>query len=232
MTKGSVLAEPHRKPPGASLGDAPTRQDRRKLRTRDRLVSAARAVVGRKGVVDATILDITEEADVGFGTFYNYFDSKDAILAAASAEAVERHGAALDRLTAPLADDAEVIAICVRHTARTVDVDPIWAWFAVRVGLYEERIAAGLGPRLARDIRRGMKRGRFPEGNVTLLSHTIGAAVAVVMRGKLAGELGPEADQDLAALVLRILGLTPDEARAIATRALPSVDTRTGEQQP
>jgi AcrR family transcriptional regulator len=208
------------------------RQAKRREQTRSRLIEAARTLFARQGVERTRINEITEEADVGFGTFYNYFDSKDAILAAASAEVVERHGAALDRLTAPLADDAEVIAISVRHTARTVDIDPLWAWFAVRVGLYEERIAAGLGPRLARDIRRGMERGRFPKGNITLLSHVIGAAVAVVLRGKLAGELGSDADQDLAALVLRVLGITPDEARAIASRPLPSVDTHTGDQQP
>ena len=209
-----------------------TRQDRRKLRTRARLVDAARGVVGRKGVTDTTILDITEAADVGFGTFYNYFESKEAVLAAASAEVVERLGSALDRLTAPLTDDAEVIAICVRHTARTVDADPLWAWFAVRVGLFEEGVTAGLGPRLARDIRRGMERGRFPRASVTLLSRTIGAAVAAVLRGKLAGELGSDADRELAALVLRILGIAPDEARDIAGRPLPAVPTETGGVQP
>ena len=45
-------------------------------------------------------------------------------------------------------------------------------------------------------------------------------------------KLGSDADQDLAALVLRVLGITPDEARAIASRPLPSVDTHTGDQQP
>jgi len=226
MMKGSIIG-PARARRRTAAASETTRQDRRKLRTRARLIAAARSVVGRKGAADTTILDITEEADVGFGTFYNYFDSKDAILAATSAEVVEEHGAALDRLTAPLTDDAEVIAICVRHTARTVDVDPLWAWFAVRVGLFEERIEAGLGPRLARDVRRGMEHGRFPRGNVELLSRTIGAAVAAVLRGKLAGELGADTDRDLGALVLRILGIAPAEAHAIANRPLPARDTLT-----
>jgi len=232
MTKGSLLAPTRTRRRGIPTVEATTRQDRRKLRTRARLIAAARTVVGRKGAAETTILDFTEEADVGFGTFYNYFDSKDAILAATSAEVVEEHGAALDRLTAPLTDDAEVIAICVRHTARTVDVDPLWAWFAVRVGLFEERIEAGLGPRLTRDVRRGMERKRFPQGNVELLSRTIGAAVAAVLRGKLAGELGADADRDLAAVVLRILGIAPAEARDIANRPLPAVDTIKGDSHP
>ncbi len=231
MTHATTVARTRRRRHSAAA-EAPSRQDRRKLRTRARLIAAARAVIGRKGVTGTTILDITEEADVGFGTFYNYFDSKEAILAATSAEVVEQHGTALERLTAPLTDDAEVIAICVRHTARTVDADPLWAWFAIRVGLFEERIAAGLGPRLARDVRRGMERGRFPQGNVFLLSHTIGAAVAAGLRGRLAGELGPDVDRDLAALVLRILGVPPDEARDIANRPLPAVGPGIGGPRP
>ena len=212
----------------AAADDTTTRHDRRKLRTRTRLIDGTRVVVGRKGAAATTILDITEEADVGFGTFYNYFDSKDAILAAASAEAVESHGAALDRLTAALADDAEIIAICIRHTARMVDVDPIWAGFTVQSGLSEEQMAAGLGHRLVRDIQRGMERGRFPRADVTLLSHALGAAVSVVMRGKLRGRLGADADEDLAALVLRMLGIPPDEARTVAARPLPPVDGAKG----
>lgn len=211
---------------------AGTRQGRRKLRTRARLVEAARRVVSRKGVDPTTILEITEEADVGFGTFYNYFDSKDAILAAASAEVVESHGEALDRLTGRLDDAAEVMAICVRHTARTVDSDPIWGWFVVRLGLYEEQMEAGLGHRLVRDIRRGMERGRFPHGNVALLAHAIGAAVWVVLRGKLSGALGKDIDQDLAATVLRMLGIANDEAREIASRPLPPVGAPPKEQHP
>jgi AcrR family transcriptional regulator len=209
-----------------------TRQDRRKLRTRARLVEAARRVISRKGIDATTILDITEEADVGFGTFYNYFESKEAILAAASAEAVERHGDALDRLTAPLDDVAEAIAICVRHTARMVDSDPIWGWFVVRLGLYEEQIEAGLGHRLVRDIRRGIEARRFPRANVPLLAHAIGAAVWAVLRGKLSGTLAGDVDQDLAATVLRMLGIPADEARAIAARPLPPVALPAKESDP
>ena len=215
-----------------TVHSAATRHGRRKLRTRARLVDAARRVVSRKGVDATTSLDITEAADVGFGTFYNYFESKDAILAAASAEAVESHGDALDRLTAPLDDIALVIAICVRHTARMVDADPIWGWFTVRLGLYEDQLKTGLGHRLARDIRRGMERGRFPRGNVTLLAHAIGAAVLVVLRAKLSGALAKDVDQELAATVLRMLGVPNDEAREIASRPLPPVAGAPQEDQP
>jgi AcrR family transcriptional regulator len=220
------------KTPATAVLRLSTRQGRRKERTRGRLVDAARRVISRKGVETTTILDITEEADVGFGTFYNYFPSKEAILAATSSEAVEAHGSALDELTADLDDAAEVIAICLRHTVRTVDHDPIWAWFVVNAGIFTEQTEAGLGRRLTRDIRAGISRRRFAKpSNLPLLLHVIGAAVWAVMRERLRGKLGPKADQELAALVLRMLGVDGDEAREIASRPLPAVSAARGESR-
>ncbi|MBI1815703.1 MAG: TetR/AcrR family transcriptional regulator [Deltaproteobacteria bacterium] len=210
----------------AALSVASTRQDRRKLRTRARLIAAAHHVFSRKGVDTATINDITEAADVGFGTFYNYFDSKDAILAAASAEAIEAHGSALDKLTAAIDDAAEVMAVSIRHTVRMVDHDPMWAWFAVHATLFHEQMEAGLGRRVLRDIRRGMKRGRFPAGGASLLCYAIGGAVWATLRGKLTGTLGADADEELAAGILRMLGIPAAEARKIAARPLPPVTVR------
>jgi AcrR family transcriptional regulator len=48
-------------------------------RTRDALVGAARKVFERDGFLDARITDISEAAGVAHGTFYTYFDSKEAV---------------------------------------------------------------------------------------------------------------------------------------------------------
>jgi AcrR family transcriptional regulator len=202
----------------------PTRQGRRRQRTRGCLVEAARRVIGQRGVEATTILDITREADVGFGTFYNYFDSKEAILAAATAEATEELGDALDRLNERLDDPAEILSVAVRHCVRMVDRDPIWAWFVVRTSLYQEQMAAVHGHRLAVDLRRGVEQRRFPETDVRLLNHVIGGAVFGVMRAKLSGTLGPDADAELAAAVLRLVGLPAREAREVAWRPLPDIE--------
>src|SRR4051794_28530881 len=57
----------------------PTERGRR---TREHLIEAARAVFERQGYLDARISDITAEANVGTGTFYSYFDTKEAIFLA------------------------------------------------------------------------------------------------------------------------------------------------------
>ena len=93
------------------------RAARRREETRSKLVRAARDVMGRNGVGATTIQAITDAADVGFGSFYNHFASKEDIVAAVMDEAVESFGAAADQLAGRLSDPAEILAASVRHVA-------------------------------------------------------------------------------------------------------------------
>jgi|SRR5580704_760240 AcrR family transcriptional regulator len=67
--------------PSAARASAGRRQ-RRSAETRERLFRAALDLFARKGFTKTTVEDITEAADVGKGTFFNYFPSKDHILLA------------------------------------------------------------------------------------------------------------------------------------------------------
>lgn len=53
------------------------RVSRRRARTRTDLLRAARQVFATRGYHDASIAEITEQADVGVGTFYLHFRDKD-----------------------------------------------------------------------------------------------------------------------------------------------------------
>jgi len=57
-----------------------TRQQRRSKETRQKLLEAARAVFAERGLDNTRIDEITERADVGKGTFYYYFGSKEKIV--------------------------------------------------------------------------------------------------------------------------------------------------------
>jgi len=61
---------------------SPDRRQRRSAELRERLFRAALDLFARKGFVETTVEDITNAADVGKGTFFNYFPSKDHILLA------------------------------------------------------------------------------------------------------------------------------------------------------
>jgi len=57
------------------------RRERHRTETRDRLYRAALALFAERGFLETTVEDITEAADVGKGTFFNYFPTKEHILA-------------------------------------------------------------------------------------------------------------------------------------------------------
>ena len=65
--------------PGSKSRPA-SRRERRKEETGQRLLDEAMKLFARNGVAGTTIEAITEAADVGKGTFFNYFPSKEHVL--------------------------------------------------------------------------------------------------------------------------------------------------------
>jgi AcrR family transcriptional regulator len=66
----------------SQLSHSTDRRQRRSAELRERLFRAALELFAQKGFAETTVEDITEAADVGKGTFFNYFPSKDHILLA------------------------------------------------------------------------------------------------------------------------------------------------------
>lgn len=207
--------------------DRVSRGHRRKLETRGKLVEAARRVMGRKGVEAATIAEIAEEADVGFGSFYNHFGSKDEIAGAVVQAEAEDLGATLDRVTRDLEDPAEILCVSILCTLRHVREDELWGWFLVRSAWTVPEIRETLGRRMARDIMAGVERKRFTvphnEMTIELLATTIMAAIRISLEGRAP----PQEDRVLIELVLRILGLSPPEALRFG-KSLPDVLSKHG----
>lgn len=73
-----------------------TRTARRKALTRGQLLEAAAEVMAEAGFYDAKVQDIAARADVGTGTVYNYFRSKDEIFEALVADTIADLAAHLD----------------------------------------------------------------------------------------------------------------------------------------
>jgi len=73
---------PLQTPPATGLVSAQTagRRQRRAAETRLKLFRCALQLFAERGFTGVTVEDITEAADVGKGTFFNYFESKDHVL--------------------------------------------------------------------------------------------------------------------------------------------------------
>jgi len=68
--------------PQAAPPPAAGRRARKRAETRERIFRAALRLFAERGFTATTVEDITEAADVGKGTFFNYFPSKEHVLAA------------------------------------------------------------------------------------------------------------------------------------------------------
>jgi AcrR family transcriptional regulator len=92
---GSIMSDANAQQP------LPAPKTKRGERTRQKILDAAQREIGRKGFAEASISTITAEAEVGQGTFYLYFRSKEDVLR----ELVLRMGRRLRRhLTLAVAD--------------------------------------------------------------------------------------------------------------------------------
>ncbi|MCP5068034.1 MAG: TetR/AcrR family transcriptional regulator [bacterium] len=204
----------------------PRRGARRREQTRAKLMAAAHTVMARKGSDAVTIQEITEEADVGFGSFYNHFESKAAIVEAMMADAAESFGSALDRIADVVDDPAEVLAASLRYGMQRVANDPDWGWFIVRTGLSRFHLRTGLGARLARDIGRGVEAGRLHAEDPEATFFAVAGTVLALMAARMDGSLEHEAPERTAILALNLLGIQNPEASEIAHRPLPSIELR------
>lgn len=204
-------------------GHTTGRQARRRQQTRATLLAAARHVMAEKGIEAATIAEIAEAADLGFGTFYNYFDSKDAIVDAIIAEAAQRHAGRLAQLAATIPDVAAALAAGVRYVAGLEGEDLAWMRFILQIGLIapERRPVPIIAP-LDAAIARGVAAGRFRVGDPTVARIAISGAVLAVMQARSEGRLELEAAQEVAVCALCLLGLSREEAEAAAMAQSPA----------
>jgi AcrR family transcriptional regulator len=184
-------------------------------------VEAARELFARQGVDATRINEITERADVGFGSFYNHFADKDEIVEAVLRESTEAQGALVDALTGGLDDPAEVVAVAHRHFVRLARQDPTWGWLLVRLDVSHRLMTDALGHRALRDLERGIEAGRFEVPDPALALNATGGALLGVMRAVLDGHLDERVDELHAEGILRMLGLAPDEAAEVSRRPLP-----------
>ncbi len=209
-------------PPG------PSRLDRRKARTRQALVGAAVQLIAEGRGDRASIREITDAADIGFGSFYNHFGSKDQLFSTASGEVMESWGQVIDRACAGIADPAEVFAVSFRISGRLGWTHPGLARFLAGRGLGLMDAPAGLAPRALSDLKAGQAAGCFtvPDAGI-MLSAVAGGLLALLGQPERHPQgVGEVIIDRVAEGMLRMLGIDAAEAARLAALPLPEVGAR------
>lgn len=198
---------------------ASTRSQRTRLRTRRQLLDAGRTLVAAKGVAGLRIQEITEEADVALGSFYNYFHSKEHFLEAVITESLSDLASAIITNIDDETDPAEVVALANLRVIRLAYDEPDFARLIVNIGHSEALFGDAVHPHARIAVERGIESGRFVVADVeVLLTAVIGGAFALI-REILDGKHGPNAHVAFARHVLASLGLPPDEAASVTHAA-------------
>ncbi|GAA1003264.1 TetR/AcrR family transcriptional regulator [Nocardiopsis tropica] len=204
--------------------EAPTgRLAQRKLKTRAALVAAGQQLLS-EGRPDVAVSVITELADVGLGSFYNHFATKEELFVAATEAAAQEIVAGLDALTTEITDPVERFATSLRLIGRMHRRFPQLSAILLRTGTAMLSTTGEFMRSPRRDIEQAVEAGRFTVADPELaLAATAGS---ILMLGQLLVD-DPERDDEasadeLARSMLVMLGLDPDEAARVSTLPLPA----------
>lgn len=197
------------------------RQQRRRELTRSRLLEAARTLFAERGVESVGLHEVTQRADLGTGTMYNYFPSKDALVEALLSESIETVGQRLDRIREIEDDPAAVFAFSLRHLVNLASEDELWGWMVVRLGVAHPQLLEILGPRANRDLRIGVDAGRFSTSDVDVATACVFGALISALHLALTNSPRAGLGIEFAQNMLCMVGVPSREATEVASRELP-----------
>jgi AcrR family transcriptional regulator len=203
-----------------------TRHSRSRQATRQKLIEAALTVVARKGLENTAINDITEEADVGFGSFYNHFSSKSEIATIVFEMRAQELATIGDMIAEHEQDPAIAVAYIQRLFLTKAVADPVWGWFVVHATNSLPEMARVFMVHGKRDIERGIAESRFSVASVETAMRVILSALLGTMRAILEKEAPATAVNETIECLLRMLGVEGREARTLSQKKLPQYITR------
>jgi AcrR family transcriptional regulator len=201
------------------------RRERRRLEVFERLLKAAREVIMSRGLDHATVKDITDAADVGKGTFFLHFRSKEHVVPAL----IEREGMVVQRALDSARAGESVITLLAalfgaNQTASSLDSTMFFRSHLLAVIAKDDvrelalRCLAVNCERIQALLTLGQERGEvrhdYPAADLARLTQQVGLGAGLLATW---GQIEPSADYMTASrqLVLALIQAPP------ATRPQP-----------
>jgi AcrR family transcriptional regulator len=203
----------------------PNRRERRKLETRQALLDAARSLLLSRSMDALSVDEIAMQADVGKGTFYNYFADKDALARELASHVRARVEDEIRQANEGVEDPAARIARAFCCVLRFFLNAPGEATAMMRLFPRATDPAAPMNSGVRSDVVAGVARGRIvaPSEDVA-----IACIVGVFMAGaNRASDLSPPRARtfarELGTILLHGLGLARAQAARIMQQAVESI---------
>jgi AcrR family transcriptional regulator len=164
---------------GAAQQSSTGRRERRAAETRLRLFRCALQLFSERGFPNVTVEEITKAADVGKGTFFNYFESKDHVL---SVMAEIQLGKAAEAL-AKVADSRHTIQSVLHRLFLRLAEEPGRSPELARTLISSFLASKGVRQLIASNMQKGRKMG-----------------AEIVAAGQERGEINPQLKSDTVAM--------------------------------
>lgn len=167
------------------MGELINRRERKKLNSKKAIINAAVKLFLEKGYSETSIAEIMNEADLGIGTFYNYFQSKEEILQHFLAKIISETNKSFVSLSKESKTAAEILSEIFLVTGRVLDenrfVLPLFLSAAHKSAAHKALIpqADGLTFKAIFDniIKKGQQKGEFrqdiPAEIITEMFHSV-----------------------------------------------------------
>jgi AcrR family transcriptional regulator len=212
---------------GKSSLNAGGRLAKRRRLTRARLLESAYQVMSRTGVDAAKIQEITDKADIGFGTFYNYFETKDQlasqVLDCVINDLGRRNEIATRRIRS--INPALVMPLSIRLWLHEAMHAPMWEWWVLRPDLLVNRMREGFGPFGMRDMRDAISCGTFKIAEKDV--EPMWALACWTMVGGMHDiDIGRRPDKDeflVVESIMRMMGVESEAAKRLSRGTLPKL---------
>ncbi len=164
-------------------------REHKKMINRQKILDTATQEFKNKGFANTSVADIMNAANLGVGTFYNYFNSKEEVLMSIVRELFTGVDDSVKTMAQKNSSSLEVLKFCSMETARLIDENrfilPLLA-SAVKLSDKPEQLPKNLSPNFKKIfeeiILRGQKRGEFrkdiPVDLISEMFHSIYQATA------------------------------------------------------
>lgn len=217
--------------PATPAAKALTRTEARQRSTRIRLRTVAHQLMAEQGVDATTIQQITDAADIGFGTFYNYYPTKEALAEDVLDCLIRNLGRRNDLVTQQLGetDPVRIVANSVRFVLRETTTDPVYRWWFSHLDLLADRMRAGFAPFGLRDIDRAVASGDYSiiGDRRDLAWSQLVWIMAAGARDIITGVHSADDEAHIVEGVLRVMGVDHDAAHRACTTTLPEAPALT-----
>ncbi|WP_029919954.1 TetR/AcrR family transcriptional regulator [Nevskia soli] len=189
-----------------------------------RIHQAALRLFAEKGTSEVSVSDLAEAAGVARGTIYNNLDSTDHLFESVASQLADEMNRRVVSSYGGIEDSAQRLAIGIRLYVRRAHEEPHWGRFLTHFSFRSESLVAFWKGPVVQDVALGFEQRRYTirpdqvHGAVGLIAGTTLSAILLVLEGLRTWR---DAGTDATELVLRGLGVAPDEARRLATAELP-----------